>query len=92
MKKIKKYLNEMFQNSIGDPKEFEIEKFLGPGRSTTYKGSYDLGQLKMGIEVEKEHTNNPKIAERITKDHLAEIPDYYTRLAIMEKEGKEAHG
>jgi len=43
-------------------------------------------QLQMGIEVEKEHTDNPKVAERIARDHLKEIPDYYTRLLKMEKE------
>jgi hypothetical protein len=82
-KKIKTYLNHLHEsNGIPD----EIEKFLGPGKSTNFNGSYDSEQLKMGIEVEKEHTNNPKIAERIAKDHLAEISDYYTRLAKMEKD------
>jgi hypothetical protein len=33
-----------------------------------------------------EHTNNRDVAERIALDHLAEIPDYYTRLLAMEKE------
>ena len=51
----------------------------------------DPKELKMGIEVEREHTSDPKIAERIAKDHLAEIPDYYTRLAVMEEEGKRAN-
>lgn len=46
-------------------------------------------QLKMGIETEKEHTNNPDIAKSIAKDHLGEIPDYYTRLKKMEKQGKK---
>lgn len=45
-------------------------------------------QLRMGISVEYEHTNNEKIAREIAMDHLAEIPDYYTRLAAMEREGK----
>lgn len=44
-------------------------------------------ELSMGIEVEMEHTNCPMLAKRIALDHLAELPDYYTRLEKMEKEG-----
>jgi hypothetical protein len=51
---------------------------------------FDSQQLAMGIEVEKEHTDHPHIAKEIAKDHLAEIPDYYTRLKKMEDEGKAA--
>jgi len=40
----------------------------------------------MGIEVEKEHTNNDNIAKKITLDHLSEIKDYYTRLKKMESD------
>lgn len=43
-------------------------------------------ELLAGIKVEMEHTNDPKIAERIALDHLEEIPDYYTRLLKMEKQ------
>lgn len=46
-------------------------------------------ELELGIKIEMEHTSNPLIAERIALDHLAEIPDYYTRLIAMEKEAKE---
>lgn len=49
---------------------------------------YDPEQLRIGIEVEKEHTDDPEIAAKIAKDHLNEIPDYYTRLLKMEKEAK----
>jgi hypothetical protein len=37
-------------------------------------------QLKIGIEVEKEHTDDEKLAEKIARDHLAEDPHYYTKL------------
>ena len=43
-------------------------------------------QLKKGIEVEHEHTDSVFLATQIAKDHLAEIPDYYDRLEIMEKD------
>ena len=43
-------------------------------------------ELAVGRKLEMEHTSNPNFAERIALDHLAEIPDYYTRLIAMEKE------
>ncbi|HQF37297.1 MAG TPA: hypothetical protein PLL26_06710 [Candidatus Dojkabacteria bacterium] len=49
---------------------------------------FDPEQIKMGLEVEKEHTDSEAIAQQIVKDHLAEIPDYYTRLKKMEDEAK----
>jgi hypothetical protein len=51
----------------------------------------DPKELAMGIDVEKEHTDNPELAKRIALDHLAEIPDYYTRLDKMEKEAGVDH-
>lgn len=42
-------------------------------------------QLLKGIEVEKEHTDDENIAKKIAMDHLQELPDYYDRLAKMEK-------
>lgn len=50
---------------------------------------FDKKQLAMGIKVEREHTDDDDIAEAIAKDHLAEIPDYYTRLAKMEEQAKD---
>lgn len=46
---------------------------------------FDPKQLQKGIEIEMEHTNDPEKAKEIAKDHLTEIPDYYTRLEKMEK-------
>jgi hypothetical protein len=67
-----------------------LGSFFGQGRAKDFKGTYDPEQLKMGIEIEYEHTTNPLIAERIAKDHLSEpgLADYYTRLIKMEKEAK----
>lgn len=41
-------------------------------------------QLTLGIEVEQEHTSNKELARQIALDHLAELPDYYTRLQQLE--------
>ena len=66
-----------------------LGSIFSQGRAKKFYGSYDENQLQMGIEVEFEHTDNMLIAERIAKDHLAELPDYYTRLEKMEKEGEQ---
>ncbi len=44
----------------------------------------DPNELEMGLIVEMEHTDDKKLAMKIALDHLAEIPDYYTRLKQME--------
>lgn len=82
-----------FAESLGiKPDELEshiykiIGSFLGAGKSKDFKGTYDQKELEMGIKVEMEHTSDPVLAERIAKDHLAEIKDYYTRLKKMEAE------
>lgn len=50
----------------------------------------DLKQVEMGSKVEMEHTDDRDTAIDIALDHLAEIPDYYTRLKSLEEEaGKE---
>jgi len=45
---------------------------------------FDPKELAMGVAIEREHTNNTLTAKEIAKDHLSEIPDYYTRLKNME--------
>jgi len=40
-------------------------------------------QLKMGLNVEKEHTKNVKIARKIAIDHILEDPKYYTKLKTL---------
>jgi len=42
-------------------------------------------ELKDGKEIEKEHTINPEIAEKITLDHGAESERYYKGLKFIER-------
>jgi hypothetical protein len=42
---------------------------------------FDKTELAKGIKVEMEHTKDPKMAEKIAKDHLKENPKYYSILA-----------
>lgn len=56
----------------------------------------DLEQFRMGLDVELEHgSRNPAtdvsgddsvITGKIALAHLTEFPDYYTRLAALERE------
>jgi hypothetical protein len=44
----------------------------------------DPKELEMGIEVESEHSDDLFTRKKIAMDHLAEYPDYYTRLKKVE--------
>ena len=41
---------------------------------------FDPEEIKMGLKVETEHSDDPKITLAITLDHLTENPKYYTIL------------
>lgn len=83
-----------FAEKLGiDPDKFEthiyniLSNILTEGKSKGFTGKYDPKQLKAGTKVEYEHTDYTLVAEKIARDHLAEIPDYYLpRLADMERE------
>jgi hypothetical protein len=47
-------------------------------------------QLKMGIQVEHEHTKDDEIARDIALQHLYEKPDYYTKLKKVEVKEEKA--
>jgi len=42
-------------------------------------------QLEMGMKVEMEHTGDEDMAREIAMDHLAEDPEYYTKLKDIEE-------
>ena len=44
---------------------------------------FDPENLKIGTEVEMEHTDDPNIAQEIAMDHLVEDPEYYQKLAMI---------
>lgn len=56
---------------------------------------YDVEQFRMGLDVELEHgkrdpqtnvtNDDPILTGKIAYAHLKELPDYYTRLAKIEK-------
>lgn len=65
-------------------------KDIAKKHNKNYDEKYYLklqSELSKGIKVEKEHTNDPKLAKKIAMDHLVENPKYYTELKKFE-EGK----
>ena len=60
---------------------------------------FDLEQFRMGMDVELEHGargpetdvsgNDPIVTGKIALAHLTEFPDYYTRLAVLEREAQK---
>ena len=60
---------------------------------------FDVEQFRMGLDVELEHGlhdpstdvtgDDPVVTGKIALAHLNEFPDYYTRLAKMEREAKQ---
>lgn len=62
--------------------------FGGEGDNLTID-DVSLKELDMGIVIEYEHKRNDIfVSMDIDYDHLAELPDYYTRLYSMERQGK----
>src|ERR1035437_7325687 len=59
----------------------------------------DLEQFRMGLGVELEHgprapktdvsADDPIVTGKIALAHLTEFPDYYTRLAVLEREAAD---
>jgi len=64
---------------------------LIPGGLADQKDISDFPKklINQGRKVEMEHTNNPKVASEIAADHLTEDPNYYSKLASIEKNTKE---
>ena len=77
----------------------EEARAIGEGIGIDWSaGDVDLEQFRMGLAIELEHgTHDPAtnvtnddetITGKIALAHLKEIPDYYTRLAAMEREAE----
>jgi len=77
---------------------YEEAKIVGQQLGIDWS-KFDVEQFRSGMEVELEHgtrdpqtnvTNDDALTTgKIALAHLNEFSDYYTRLAIMEKEAEE---
>lgn len=80
----KKKKREKVEEAMSEPNTPEdIAKKHGVSVDSIHK------QLEIGMEIEHEHTKSNKQARKIALDHLAEFPDYYTRLKKMELKAKK---
>jgi Protein of unknown function (DUF5661) len=82
-------------------RQFSIEEARAIGERVGIDweaGDVDLEQFRMGLTVELEHGSqdpatdvthdDEAITAKIALAHLREIPDYYTRLAAMERDAE----
>jgi hypothetical protein len=74
--------------SVTNAKTADRPKLSLSGPDPRPDSDYDPEQLKAGVDVEMEHTDDPAVAKKITKDHLDEIALYYKYLKEMEDEHK----
>jgi hypothetical protein len=70
--------------SVTNAKTADRPKLSLSGPDPRPDSDYDPEQLKAGVEVEMEHTEDPAVATKIAKDHLDERKDYYV---IVKREG-----
>ncbi len=85
MTHIEKHFTEKEAKEIGEQLGIKWDKF-------------DVEQFRMGMDIELEHgtvdsntnvTNDDSLMTgKIALAHLNELPDYYTRLEEMEKQGE----
>jgi hypothetical protein len=61
-------------------KEMKKEELVGGKGDKKDIKSFDEKEVKMGLQVEMEHTNDKKTAEEIVADHLSEDAKYYSKL------------
>jgi hypothetical protein len=85
---------------MGAKKHFNVSEAekIGKKLGITWD-KFDVEQFRMGMDVELEHglrdpatnvtNDDPLTTGKIALAHLTEFPDYYTRLAKMEKEAED---
>ena len=66
---------------LDEPLEEEEQLNEGKGKEL-HPNNIHPGELRMGIRVEMEHTDDAEKAKKIALDHLAENPYYYTALKL----------
>jgi hypothetical protein len=87
-KKEIKQPEEIMENKlVGGRADNETIKDLSKKFRVTVK--YLQQQLKKGMKVESEHTDDKEKQKEIASDHLAEFPNYYEELEGVEKKLKK---
>lgn len=86
LRKAEEAFNRMKSKTANKQSWYAIAKEKVPGGFSSGKpdSDFDQDQIKKGIEIELEHTNDREMAKEIAKDHLVEDPKYYDHLKEME--------
>ena len=77
-------------DDIPEPGAGEEEAIEGGLADGAEPSQFSSEQIIKGMEVEMEHSDDPKVALEIAMDHLTEIPDYYDHLENMEANAQGA--
>ena len=98
-KEIKDYVQDT--KTVSEKKQFSFDeaKQIGDALGIPWD-KFGVEQFRMGLNIELEHGrrdpatdvthDEPIVTGKIALAHLNEIPDYYTRLAVMENEAERA--
>ena len=87
------------KNTVNEKQQFNFTEAKQIGDALGIRwDKFDIEQFTMGLNVELEHGridpetdvthDEPMVTGKIALAHLNEIPDYYTRLAMMEREAE----
>ncbi|MGD1045123.1 MAG: DUF5661 family protein [Bacteroidota bacterium] len=97
IKEIIKHIQDI--KTVSEKKQFSFAegKQIGDALGIRW-GKFEVEQFTMGLNVELEHGrkdpatdvthDEPMVTGKIAWAHLNKIPDYYTRLAVMEQEAE----
>lgn len=82
-----KSLEFVLLGALWDPQDMQqwIDRLPGGYADRGPPPGLSLDQVRKGIRVEMEHTNDPRIALEIAMDHLWEDRRYYDKLERMER-------
>ena len=83
---VKENINEINKLKGGKADKLTIQDIANKFKTPISKIE---AQIKKGLNVEMEHTNDKEKALEIVMDHLTECPDYYDRLTKMEKQAEK---
>jgi len=71
----------VIKNLETNPKYYSnLDMYFKSDKQGNIMENVDPKELKSGIEIEKEHTQDVALATKIAMDHLKEDPKYYTKL------------
>jgi hypothetical protein len=71
----------VIKNLETNPKYYsDLDMYFKSDKQGKIMENIDTTELAMGIDVEKEHTQDEALARKIAMDHLAEDPRYYSKL------------